>query len=57
MNKLTMHFYRCSTPEAKESQAKEFIKGVTSLTGYHTPKCYDIVMHETYAEFNLNNNQ
>ena len=57
MNKLTMCFYRCKDLAAKEVQAKEFIDRVTELTGFHTPKCYDIVMHETYAEFNLQSKQ
>jgi len=57
MNKLTMCFYRCKDLAAKEVQAQEFIDRVAELTGYHTPKCYDIVIHETHAEFNLNKSQ
>jgi hypothetical protein len=51
-----MYFYRVSSPEEKSSQAQEFIERVTELANFHTPKCYDIVMNETHAEFRLQTN-
>lgn len=48
-----MSFYRCKTLEEKESQAQEFIERVTELTGFHTSSCYNTVINETHAEFQL----